>query len=326
MHDPIERKAAAVLALAFMAWAASVLPAAQPAESRGTFLFAYFTGNGEDGLHFATSTDGLTWAAAKGGASFLAPQVGGRLMRDPCVVAGPDGRFHMVWTTGWWDKGFGIAHSDDLVTWSEQTFVPVMAHEPSAMNVWAPEIFYDAAAKHYLIVWSTTIPGRFAATDDTGNEGKEGGRLNHRIYATTTSDFRSYAPARLFYDDGFNVIDATIVQDGSRFVMIVKDETQRPVAKKNLRVATAGRLEGPYGQASAPFTPDWVEGPSLLWVGDEWLLYYDEYTRHRYGVLRSRDLKTWQPVAGGVRFPEGVRHGTAFSVPADVYERIARRR
>ena len=31
-------------------------------------------------------------------------------MRDPCLVAGPDGQFHLVWTTGWWDKGIGIAH------------------------------------------------------------------------------------------------------------------------------------------------------------------------------------------------------------------------
>jgi hypothetical protein len=285
-----------------------------PARSQGAYLFSYFVGNGEDGLHLASSADGLTWTALRGGASYLTPTVGTKLMRDPCIVLGPDGVFHMVWTTGWWDKGIGIAHSKDLIEWSEQQFVPVMAHEPGALNAWAPEIVYDAAQQQYLVFWSTTIPGRFAATDESGSPLKEGGRTNHRIYSTTTKDFRTWSPTRLFYDDGFNVIDATIVAEGKRFVMVVKDETQFPTAKKNLRVATAERIDGPYGRASAPISIDWVEGPSLLSTGGGWLLYFDEYTRHRYGALRSRDLTTWQPVTEPVTFPQGVRHGTAFAV------------
>jgi beta-xylosidase len=311
-----------MLALAVAALALRPPLVAQSLQADGFYLFSYFTGNGEDGLHFASSRDGLTWTAVAGGRSFLTPAVGSKLMRDPCVLRGPDGVFHLVWTTGWWDNGIGIAHSKDLIEWSAQQFVPVMAHEETAANAWAPEIAYDAPDQQYLIFWSTTIPGRFPATDATGNERKEGGRLNHRVYAVTTKDFQSFSRARLFYDNGFNVIDATIVQDGNRFVMIVKDETQLPVAKKHLRVASADRLTGPYGPASAPISPDWVEGPSILRVGDAWLLYFDEYTRHRYGVLRSADLSNWTAVPGGVRFPEGVRHGTAFAVPQNVFDRM----
>lgn len=40
------------------------------------FLFSYFTGNGEDGLHFAHSEDGYSWKALKKGTSFLTPKVG----------------------------------------------------------------------------------------------------------------------------------------------------------------------------------------------------------------------------------------------------------
>ena len=91
-----------------------------------TFLFSYFTGNGEDGLHFAESRDGLTWNPVGGGRSFLVPTVGSKLMRDPSIARGADGMFHLVWTTGWWDKGIGVAHSKNLVDWSAQQFVPVM--------------------------------------------------------------------------------------------------------------------------------------------------------------------------------------------------------
>lgn len=317
--------AAAVLGCAVLIGATSVVTNASwlSQAASGTYLFAYFTGNGEDGLHLASSRDGLTWAALNGGRSYLAPAVGTKLMRDPCVLAGPDGTFHMVWTTGWWDKGIGVAHSKDLVEWSEQQFVPVMSEQTGALNAWAPEIVYDSAQQQYLIFWATTIPGRFAATDTTGSELKEGGRTNHRIYSTTTKDFRTYTPDALFYDDGFNVIDATIVQDGRRFVMILKDETELPVAKKHLRVATADRVGGPYGHASPPISADWVEGPSVLRAGSEWLLYFDEYTRHRYGALRSRNLTSWEPLAQAVSFPQGTRHGTAFAVSPAVFARLA---
>ena len=40
----------------------------------------------------------------------------------------------MVWTAGWYEKGIGIAHSEDLIHWSEQKYIPVMAHEPTARN------------------------------------------------------------------------------------------------------------------------------------------------------------------------------------------------
>lgn len=78
------------------------LLAQAPAPATGTaYLFSYFTGNGDDGPHFARSTDGLTWTAVDGNRSFLTPAVGSKLMRDPSIARGPDGTFHMVWTTGW---------------------------------------------------------------------------------------------------------------------------------------------------------------------------------------------------------------------------------
>jgi len=70
--------------------------------SKTVLLFSFFRGNGEDGLFLAFSKDGLKWEELKPrDKSFLKPEVGGKLMRDPCICTGPDGRFHLVWTTGW---------------------------------------------------------------------------------------------------------------------------------------------------------------------------------------------------------------------------------
>ena len=294
-----------LLVVAALLWQVPGPAARQP----GAYLFSYFTGNGEDGLHFLSSSDGLQWSTLNGGRSFLAPQVGSKLMRDPSIARGPDGTFHLVWTTGWWDKGIGVAHSKDLIEWSPQQFVPVMEHVPDARNCWAPEIFYDEDQKRFLIFWSTT---KVREPDS-----------DHRIYFVETKDFSTYSPAKLLYDDGFSVIDAFIVKPApGRFTMVVKDERALPVPKKHLRVAEATRADGPYSSASAPISVDWVEGPSVLARNGGWTVYYDEYTRKKYGALHSDDLKTWRPVEG-LSFPAGVRHGTAFEVDRAIAARLA---
>ena len=273
------------------------------------YLFSYFVGNGEDGLHFLSSGDGLRWSPIGGGRSFLAPQVGSKLMRDPSIARGPDGMFHLVWTTGWWDKGIGVAHSKDLIEWSPQQFVPVMEHVAGAQNCWAPEIFFDADNDRFLIFWSTTMVRKPDAS--------------HRIFYVETRDFKTYSPAKKLYDEGFSVIDAFIVKSGpGRFTMVMKAERELPKPTKHLRVAEATRADGPYSPASPAISVDWVEGPSLLKRDGRWIVYYDEYTRKKYGALQSDDLKIFHPVQG-LEFPPGVRHGTAFEVPADIAARLA---
>lgn len=289
---------------------ASEKPGKSPGADRdAAFLFSYFCGNGEDGLHLASSPDGYRWTARNQGRPFLAPQVGNKLMRDPCLIQGPDGVFQLVWTTGWGDRVIGHASSRDLVRWSAQQAIPVMMHEPAARNAWAPELFYDEDQKQFLIFWSTTIPGRFPETDRTGDNG-----WNHRVYATTTRDFKTFTATRLFYDGGFNVIDATILKARGEHYLIVKDETKTPV-KKDLRIARSAKAEGPYRDVSAPISIHWVEGPSAVRIGEEFLVYFDHYTAPQYyGALRSSDLVHWKDVSSEVHFPKGTRHGTVLRV------------
>ncbi|MFM7320003.1 MAG: glycoside hydrolase family 43 protein [Armatimonadota bacterium] len=286
------------------------------------YVFSYFTGNGEDGLHLAGSRDGLTWKPLRAGRPFLAPSVGGKLMRDPCLCAGPDGMWHLVHTTGWWDRGIGVAHSANLIDWSAPRSVPVMEHEPGALNAWAPECVWDPATRRFVVFWASTIPGRFPETDATGDPGEGGTRCNHRMYRSTTTDFVHWSPTELHYDGGFNVIDATLVRDGGRWRMIVKDETKEPVARKHLRVVEGKGPTGPWQSAGPAFTPDWVEGPSVIRVGREWFVLYDAYTRGRYEGSRTRDFKHFESISDKLSFPPGARHGTAVAVAESVLARL----
>lgn len=291
----------------------------QSQNSNDCFVFTYFKGNGEFGLHLAYSHDGLTWTPLNDGKPFIPPMVGkDKLMRDPCIIKGVDGMFHIVWTTSWTENGIGVAHSNDLMKWSEQSFVPVMVHEPDVKNCWAPEVFYNDIDKEYLIFWAATIPGRFPETDEQGDS-----NYNHRIYFVTTKDFQTYSETKLFFDPGFNVIDSTIFkQNENRYLMILKNEIRRP-PEKNLRMATAANPAGPWSKASKAITGKyWAEGPTTLKLDEYWYVYFDKYVDHKYGAVRSKDLQQWEDVSDTVHFPEGFRHGTALQVERSVLEKL----
>jgi hypothetical protein len=299
---------------------AAAMGAAAADEVSPQVVFSFFRGNGEAGVFLALSEDALNWREVNGGKPVLIPQVGGKLTRDPSVCRGPDGAYHMVWTSSWKDDGFGVAHSKDLLVWSEQAYVAVNKDEPKARNTWAPEIFYDDASQQYVIIWATTIDGRFPETKGQGDGG-----YNHRIYCTMTKDFATWTPKRLFYDGGFNVIDAFLFKKDGRYGLIVKDETKQPKPEKNLHVVwSEGGVTGPWGKAGPAFTDSaeaWAEGPAVIRADGRWLIYYDKYNKGGYGAVETRDFKTFSPVT--VSLPKGIRHGTVFEVDTATAQKLS---
>lgn len=279
-------------------------------DDQEVYMFSFFIENGEDGLHYAFSKDGYHWEALAENRSFLTPEVGeDKLMRDPCIIRGREGGFHMVWTVSWSEKGIGYANSPDLVNWSDQKHIPVMEHEPDARNAWAPEVFYDEKDDIYMIFWSSTIKGLFPETQSEEESG-----YNHRKYYVTTKDFEEFSETKLLYEPGFNVIDGTIKKVEDEYVMFIKDETIDP-AQKNIRITRSKNLTEGYGPASPPITGDyWAEGPTVTQVGEEWIVYFDKYIEHEMGAVASTDLVHWTDISDQISFPKGTRHGTVFKV------------
>lgn len=308
-----------VLLFALLISVGSVVDASAQDEPASPVLFSYFTGNGEDGLHLAYSEDGHTFTALNDGQPLLAPTVGEQqLMRDPSITRGPDGRFHMVWTTGWSGTTIGYAHSADLIHWSEQRATRPFPDSVDVRNCWAPEIYYDAASDQFVVVWASTIQGRFPETLGEGHDG-----LNHRLYAVTTADFDRISDPQLFYEPGFQVIDGALFRTEARHAMVVKDETLNPEPAKHLFLVFADTATGPWSEPTAPITGDyWAEGPAPLQVGDWWYIYFDKYRQGQFGAVRSKNLDRWEDVSDRITFPDGARHGTAFYVPPAVLDRL----
>jgi hypothetical protein len=265
------------------------------------YLISTFDGSKQDGLRFAYSMDGYHWQRVSG--VFLRPKVGNKIMRDPSICRGPDGVWHLVWTAGWkGTNGIGYARSRDLVHWSEQQYVPVMAHEPDVANVWAPELFYDEQDNQFIMCWASTIPGRYP--DHLESSGS-----NHRMYYTTTRDFKTFTTTKLFMEPDFSVIDCYILKDKKRYVVLLKDNT-RP--HRNIRVAFGDTPLGPWRDISPTLTAKYTEGPSALKIGDDWLIYFEHYRKKQYQALKTRDFQTFIDVTSEMTFPSELKHGTAF--------------
>ena len=288
-----------------------------PAFAADHFLFVYFEGPGKSGVYYALSQDGYNWSPLNGRKAWLKPEKPGELMRDPFVARGPDGLFHMVWTWEWNTARMGYANSKDLVQWSEQREIPVMKGVAGVRNVWAPEVYWDKRNSRWILIWSTTIDGRFPETLGTV---KSGG--NHRIYSMTTRDFREFSEPKVFFDPGYPVIDATILETKGKFYLIFKDERDTPVRKQML-IATGPSIEGPWSNIAGPFTESWTEGPSALRVGRDYLVYFDHYRPPlHYGAIRSRDLKNWTSVSNKMKFPAGAKHGGFLRISASEARRL----
>jgi hypothetical protein len=281
--------------------------------SKQAYLFTSFHEPANEGLRLLYSYDAYHWTDFN--RTFLKPAIGTqKVLRDPSIVQGPDGIFHLVWTCSWkGDKGFGYASSKDLINWSEQKFLPVMESEPKTVNVWAPEIFYDDEKKEYVIIWASTIPFRFA-------KGIEEEENNHRMYSITTKDFVTFSKPALFLDPGFSVIDAVIAKRATKdYVLVLKDNT-RP--NRNLKVAFAKDVLGPYENVSAPFSPKLTEGPTVVKVGKDWLIYFDAYGQKIYSAYKTADFKTFEDVTADVSIPEGHKHGTIIKVKRKVIKQL----
>lgn len=283
---------------------------------KDVYMFTSFHEPADEGLRYLYSTDGYKWNAIDG--IYLKPELGSqKIMRDPSMVRDKQGVYHLVWTIAWkGDKGIGYAQSKDLINWEKQKIIPVMEHEPSTVNVWAPELFYDEDVDRFIIIWASTIPGRFP-------RGIEPEDNNQRMYYTTTTDFETFSPTKLFADPGFSIIDAVIVKkDKDDYVLVLKDNT-RP--NRNLKVAFADNPLGPYTDVSEPYSDYLTEGPSVIKIKDEWLIYFDSYGSKSYEAVATKDFKTFEKANDRISVPEGHKHGTIFKASRKDLKRLLSR-
>ncbi len=310
----------AAVPLALVCGAPGRVAQAQPApqqatavrKAKGAWLFAYFKEPGSQGIYLALSRDGFHYTALNDGQPWVVPAQAGELMRDVFVTRGPDGLFHMVWTWNWRGNSLGYASSPDLMTWSGQREIPIMEEFPETNNVWAPEIYWDAAKQKWLLIWSSSM-----------KDSAEG----NRIWFSLSADFKTFSRPAVFFDPGNVTIDATIFH-GKRgpYRLIFKEQTYDPLTFQE-RVATGPTLEGPWSEISGPINESWSEGPSAIQVGNRYLVFYDHYRapRARYEAVATTDWKHWVDATAETALPVGSKHGSFFKITDEEAARLMKR-
>ena len=279
------------------------------------YLLSYFRTEAE-ALHLALSEDGLRWRAIDDNRPVWWSSVGARSVRDPFIARDQVGRFHLFATNGWQADSILHAVSRDLRTWSDEELIPVMAGVAGVRNCWAPECFYDHHARRYQLIWSSSI------TDPSGRDD-----WNHRIWGTTTEDFRDYTAPRLFFDPGYSVIDATVTRRDDGLLMVFKDErgeNRIGTSGKALHACFAPRADGPWSEVSAPITPPLTEGPALFRRDGRLILLFDHFMEGFYAAMESADGVRWMAVTDALEFPPGPRHASVIEVDASVAEGLLR--
>lgn len=306
------------------------------------FLLPYFLGNGETGVYFACSDDGLNFEWLNDGKVIMpAPPWGDEsLTRDPSIVY-RGGKFHMVWTTSWNSRSLGYCSSTDLHTWSTPRKIDVWGERTDARNTWAPELMWDPAKEEYLILWSSTLKAEF----EDGDESEDMHGYDHRSYASRTKDFQTFTAPELFFspEPEYSVIDPYIAHDNrntvnptdDRWVMVIKHELKPERGGKNLRLTFSKQMQGPYHTTLGPpivgagtsIVNQMGEGPTLFKRGAIWFLYWDAPgSKHSYCLATSPDLETWTNRSSEMSLPAAqMRHGTVLVVPANKVSPILRK-
>jgi beta-xylosidase len=147
--------------------------ASKEKEEYSSYLFTYFTGNGEgeEAIRYAISPDGYNYYALNNNQPILSSDkisnTGG--VRDPHLLRSNDGKtFYMVVTDlltkrGWNNHAMVLLKSNDLVNWTSTVVnIPETFPEFSEVNrVWAPQTIYDEDKDKYMIYFSMLEPGGY---------------------------------------------------------------------------------------------------------------------------------------------------------------------
>ncbi len=280
------------------------------ADKKDAYIFYYFEGySGEKGGLFAAySYDLHAWHHL--GDSLVDSGIGEwEVFRDPSVIKGPDGDFHLVFTTG--SNGFGYANSKDGINWENKQYITVADPRRGLefANVWAPEFYLEG--NNVYIIWSSTLIEDYVPPKKP--EQWWASTWNHRLYYTVTTDFKNFTPTQKFWDTGFNAIDATVHKTDSLYYIFFKDERRPP---KQIMMAQSKTLMGPYENIQ-PLAYTLTEGAIALQAYTAFVLYYDYYHEYNgYRYITTNDMVNWSDeiMPEKVGFEDVIRHGSVVRV------------
>ncbi|MDQ0224064.1 immunoglobulin-like domain-containing protein [Metabacillus niabensis] len=308
-------------------------------ESYEGYVFSYFTGegtsNGEQ-IYFALSegNNPLKWQELNNGEPAITSDLGEKGLRDPFIIRSPEGdKFYLIATdlkingNGNWDRAqrhgsrsIMVWESNDLINWSEQRMVEVAPQE--AGNTWAPEIFYDETTGEYIVFWASKL---YENAEHTGST------YNKMMYSKTR-DFYTFTEPEVYIDNGYSVIDTTMIEHDGKIYRFSKDErnntTESPNGKFIFQEAGDSVLDPSFELIKEGIGKGSIgagEGPTIFKSNTEekWYLFLDEFGGRGYVPFETTNLDSgeWK-MSEDFDLPASPRHGTVIPVTKAEHEAL----
>lgn len=196
-------------------------------KDKAGYLFVHMSSKGEF-TSYSLSRTGKYWTDLLNGAEAFSTKdntvTGG--MRDAYVTRLEDGGFMLVGTDmtsrlGWTSNHImDLMLSPDLVHWTKNVKIDLESSDnlkalggitaDQMTAAWAPQVIYDPVTPHYVVYYSVGFPDR------------------HRIYyQLVDKDLSILTEPRLYFDPGYDIIDADIVYNAvdNDYQMVYKCES-----------------------------------------------------------------------------------------------------
>ncbi len=292
MNQGLSRRTLLTSSLAAAAVGAGVLGPAGSAHAAtyAGYVMGYFTESPAKladnfGLHLAVSSNGLDWTPLNQNNPVVTPTAGTGGLRDPFILRKQDGTFVVLATDL---RGTDFTQPNQFIhCWDSadlRSFTGYRRLRMHTMNThtWAPEAFWDASRGQYAIIYSANSGGRDA------------------FYVNYTTDFRSVGSAQLFFDPGFNVLDATMhLHNGVNYLYYKSFADGRLYGARS---STLNPRSFDLGTYTSGVVNGGIEAPIVVKANDrnEWYLWGDSFAPNNgeLYVWRSGDIATnsWSPL------------------------------
>lgn len=282
------------------------------------YILSYFAGKEESKeMYIAYSYDGIHWMRLNNADAVLTPKKGRKQIRDPFIMRKKDGSFAVIATNGWASPMISIWDSENLETFENERLCTVTKKGgiASGFYAWAPECNYDPITDQYYIYWS-----------DPESNNQECLTLYN-----TSPDLETMSEYGVFYQAPFKEIDASIKKYKGDYYLVHNDsngDNDTGKGGRRIYLAKADSLEaGAFHPYTGALSEAVAEGPFLLhnFKTDGWMVYYDYYQKHKFGVASIDDIRTDNWVYEGIcdTMPwEEVRHGGAIAVTQNELDKI----
>jgi hypothetical protein len=258
------------LGLAALAATGAIVVDAGPAAAATYtgYVMGYFTespnrtGNNY-GLHLAVSSDSVNWTPLNQNNPVVTPTAGTLGLRDPFIQRKQDGTFVILATdlngTDFTQNNQFIHVWDSVDLRSFTGYRRVRMHTLTT-HTWAPESFWDPGRGQYGIIYSARNGSRDV------------------IMVSYTTDFVTVSAPQVYFDPGFNVLDATMHTNGTTNYLYYKN-----LADGTIRGARSSSLNpGSFnsGTYTSAIGGQGTEAPIVVKTIDvnQWYLWVDSYS------------------------------------------------